>query len=169
MDVSTQMECLRDTLKECIAYEINEPLVLSVIKAIGQSIELSGSNAEKIRGYVVDCKLLEIILDILNKFKVINLLLLLILFILNIYCGLLILKVDIEIDDVVKCVETVSLILRMSNEAKMQMLSMNGYEKIFEFVGKQANKSQPLLKAIISIATENTDKTLDQNLEVKFV
>jgi len=79
------------------------------------------------------------------------------------------LKDDIEIDDVVKCVETVSLILRMSNEAKIQMLSINGYEKIFEFVGKQANKSQPLLKAIISIATENTDKTLDQNLEVKFV
>jgi len=79
------MECLRDTLKECIAYEINEPLVLSVIKAIGQSIELSGSNAEKIRGYVVDCKLLEIILDVLNKFEVINLLLLLILFLLNIY------------------------------------------------------------------------------------
>jgi len=77
-------------------------------------------------------------------------------------------KVEIEIDDVVKCVETVSSILRMSNEAKIQMLSINGYEKIFEFVGKQANKSQPLLKAIISIATENTDKTLDQNLEVKF-
>jgi len=56
----------------------------------------------------------------------------------------------------------------MSNEAKIQMLSINGYEKIFEFVGKQANKSQSLLKAIISIATENTDKTLDQNLEVKF-
>lgn len=54
----------------------------------------------------------------------------------------------------------------MSNEAKTQMLSINGYEKIFEFVGKQTNKSQPLLKAIISIATENTDKTLDQNLEV---
>jgi hypothetical protein len=80
----------------------------------------------------------------------------------------LLLKDDIEIDDVVKCVETVSLILRMSNEAKTQMLSINGYEKIFEFVGKQKNKSQPLLKAIISIATENTDKTLDQNLEVKY-
>jgi len=77
------------------------------------------------------------------------------------------LKDDIEIEDVVKCVETVSLILRMSNEAKTQMLSINGYEKIFEFVGKKTNKSQPLLKAIISIATENTDKTLDQNLEVK--
>lgn len=56
----------------------------------------------------------------------------------------------------------------MSSDAKIQMLSINGYEKVFEFVGKQANKSQPLLKAIISIATENTDKTLDQNLEVKF-
>lgn len=56
----------------------------------------------------------------------------------------------------------------MSNDAKIQMLSINGYEQIFEFVGKQANKSQPLLKAIISIATENIDKTLDQNLEVKF-
>lgn len=55
----------------------------------------------------------------------------------------------------------------MSNEAKKQMLRINGYEKIFEFVGKQTNKSQPLLKAIISIATENTDKTLDQTLEVK--
>lgn len=76
-------------------------------------------------------------------------------------------KVDVEIDDVVKCVETVSLILRMSNQAKSQMLSINGYEKIFEFAGKQTNKSQSLLKAIISIATENTDKTLDQNLEVK--
>jgi len=74
--VSTQIECLRDTLKQCIAFEINEPLVLSVIKAIGQSIELSGSNAEKIRGYVVECKLLEIILDILNKFEVTNSLLL---------------------------------------------------------------------------------------------
>lgn len=85
------------------------------------------------------------------------------------YLQLLPLKVDIAIDDVVKCVETVSLILRMSNEAKKQMLSINGYEKIFEFVGKQVNKSQLLLKAIISIATENTDKTLDQNLEVQFV
>lgn len=55
----------------------------------------------------------------------------------------------------------------MSNEAKKQILRINGYEKIFEFVGKQTNKSQPLLKAIISIATENTDKTLDQTLEVK--
>lgn len=64
--------------------------------------------------------------------------------------------------------ETVSLILRMSNEAKNQMLHINGYEKMFEFVGKQTVKSQPLLKAIISIATENTDKTLDQNLEVNF-
>lgn len=54
----------------------------------------------------------------------------------------------------------------MSNEAKNQMLRINGYEKIFEFVGKQTNKSQSLLKAIISIATENTDKTLDQTLEV---
>jgi len=78
------MECLRDTLKQCIAIEINQPLVLSVIKAIGQSIELSGSNSEKIRGYVVECKLLEIILDILNKFEVTNILLL-ILFILTIY------------------------------------------------------------------------------------
>lgn len=76
------------------------------------------------------------------------------------------LKANIEIDDVVKCVETVSLILRMSNEAKNQMLLINGYEKIFKFVEKQTVKSQPLLKAIISIATENTDKTLDQNLEV---
>ncbi|XP_025416195.1 neurobeachin-like protein 1 isoform X1 [Sipha flava] len=142
LDVCTQMECLRDTLKECTSFKINVPLVLSVIKAIGQSIELSGTNAEKIREYVVKCKFLEIILNILNK-----------------------LEDDIEIDDVVKCVETVSLILRMSNEAKTQMLSINGYEKIFEFVGKQKNKSQPLLKAIISIATENTDKTLDQNLE----
>lgn len=68
----TQIECLRDTLKECTSSEINVPLVLSVIKAIGQSIELSGSNAEKIRGYVVECKLLEIILNILNKLEVIN-------------------------------------------------------------------------------------------------
>jgi len=82
--VSTQIECLRDALKQCISFEINEPLVLSVIKAIGQSIELSGSNAEKIRGYVVECKLLEIILDILNKFEVTNLLLLT-LSLLNIY------------------------------------------------------------------------------------
>lgn len=72
MDVCTQIECLRDTLKECIAFEINVPLVLNVIKAIGQSIELSGSNAEKIRGYVVECKLLEIILNILNKLEVID-------------------------------------------------------------------------------------------------
>lgn len=77
-------------------------------------------------------------------------------------------QVNIEIDDVVKCVETVSLILRMSNEAKNQMLFINGYEKILKFVEKQTIKSQPLLKAVISIATENTDKTLDQNLEVKF-
>lgn len=69
----TQIECLRDTLKECTSFEINVPLVLSVIKAIGQSIELAGSNAEKIRGYVVECKLLEIILNILNKLEVINL------------------------------------------------------------------------------------------------
>lgn len=48
------------------------------------------------------------------------------------------------------------------------MLEINGYDKVFEFVEKQKNKSQPLLKAIISIATENTDKTLDQNLEVLF-
>jgi len=82
--------------------------------------------------------------------------------------AIIIFKVDIEIDDVVKCVETVSLILRMSNKAKNQMLKINGYEQIFEFVGKQTNKSQPLLKAIISIATENTDKTLDQTLEVKY-
>lgn len=67
------MECLRDTLKECTTTEINVPLVISVIKAVGQSIELSGSNAEKIRGYVVECKLLEIILNILNKLEVINL------------------------------------------------------------------------------------------------
>lgn len=67
------MECLRDTLKECTTTEINVPLVINVIKAIGQSIELSGSNAEKIRGYVVECKLLEIILNILNKLEVINL------------------------------------------------------------------------------------------------
>lgn len=65
------MECLRDTLKECTATKINVPLVISVIKAIGQSIELSGSNAEKIRGYVVECKFLEIILNILNKLEVI--------------------------------------------------------------------------------------------------
>lgn len=67
------MECLRDTLKECTTTEINVPLVINVIKAIGQSIELSGSNAEKIRGYMVECKLLEIILNILNKLEVINL------------------------------------------------------------------------------------------------
>ncbi|XP_050525286.1 neurobeachin-like protein 2 [Daktulosphaira vitifoliae] len=142
LDVSTQIECLRDTLKECTTEEINIPLVLSIIKAIGQSIELSGVNAEKIQKYVVECKLLEIIL--------------------NIICNL---EVAIKVDDVVKCVETVSSILRMSNEAKLQMLIINGYEKIFEFVEKQKNKSQKLLKAIISIATENTDKTLDQNLE----
>lgn len=82
--------------------------------------------------------------------------------------AIIFLKANIEIDDVVKCVETVSLILRMSNDAKNQMLQINGYEKIFKFVEKQIVKSQPLLKAIISIATENTDKTLDQNLEVKF-
>lgn len=70
MDVYTQIECLRDTLKDCTALEINGPLVLSVIKSIGQSIELSGSNAEKIRGYVVECKLLEVILNILNKLEV---------------------------------------------------------------------------------------------------
>jgi len=70
--VSTQIECLRDTLKECTAIDINVPLVLSVIKAIGQSIELSGINAEKIRRYVVECKLLEIILNILNKLEVIS-------------------------------------------------------------------------------------------------
>lgn len=46
-------------------------LVLSVIKAIGQSIELSGANAEQIRGFVVECKFLEIILNILNKLEVI--------------------------------------------------------------------------------------------------
>jgi len=71
LDVCTQIECLRDTLKQCTAYEINVPLVLNVIKAIGQSIELSGINAEKIRQYVVECKLLEIILNILNKLEVI--------------------------------------------------------------------------------------------------
>jgi hypothetical protein len=65
------MECLRDTLKECTSFKINVPLVLSVIKAIGQSIELSGTNAEKIREYVVKCKFLEIILNILNKLEVI--------------------------------------------------------------------------------------------------
>lgn len=65
------MECLKDTLKECTTLEINVPLVLSVIKAIGQSIELSGSNAEKIRENVVKCKFLEIILNILNKLEVI--------------------------------------------------------------------------------------------------
>lgn len=70
--MSTQIECLRDTLKECTAIDINVPLVLSVIKAIGQSIELSGINAEKIRRYVVECKLLEIILNILNKLEVIS-------------------------------------------------------------------------------------------------
>jgi len=69
--VSTQIECLRDTLKECTAIDINVPLVLSVIKAIGQSIELSGINAEKIRRYVVECKLLEIILNTFNKLEVI--------------------------------------------------------------------------------------------------
>lgn len=67
----TQMECLRDTLNECISLEINVPLVLNVIKAIGQCIELAGSNAEKIRGYVVECKLLEMILNIINKLEVI--------------------------------------------------------------------------------------------------
>lgn len=70
MDVFTQIECLRDTLIDCTGLEINGPLILSVIKAIGQSIELSGSNAEKIRGYVVECKLLEVILNILNKLEV---------------------------------------------------------------------------------------------------
>lgn len=144
-------------------------MVLSVIKAIGQSIELSGSNAEKIRSFVVECKLLEIILNILNKLKVIHFFCFILLFLnINFIFKLLLWKADINIDDVVICVETVSLILRMSNEAKKQMLNINGYEKIFKFVGKQSNKSQPLLKAIISIATENTDKTLDQNLEVKF-
>lgn len=73
MDVYTQMECLRDTLNKCTATEINVPLVINVIKAIGQSIELSGSNAEKIRGHVVQCKLLEIILNVLNKLEVTNL------------------------------------------------------------------------------------------------
>lgn len=72
MDVCTQMECLRDTLNECTALEINVPLVINVIKAIGQSIEISGSNAEKIRGYVVECKLLEMILNIINKLEVPN-------------------------------------------------------------------------------------------------
>lgn len=67
----TQMECLRDTLKECISHEINVPLVLNVIKAIGQCIELAGSNAEKIRRYIVECKLLEMILSIINKLEVI--------------------------------------------------------------------------------------------------
>lgn len=71
LDVYTQIECLRDTLKECTATEINVPLVISVIKAIGQSLELSGSYAEKLRGYVVECKLLEIILSVLNKLEVI--------------------------------------------------------------------------------------------------
>lgn len=71
MDVYTQMECLRDTLKDCISFEINVPLILGVIKAVGKSIELSGINAEKIRGYIVECKLLEIILNILNKLEVI--------------------------------------------------------------------------------------------------
>lgn len=66
----TQIECLKDTLKECTSFEINVPLVLSVIKAIGQSIELSGSYAEQLRGYVVECKLLEIILNTLNKLEV---------------------------------------------------------------------------------------------------
>lgn len=69
------MECLKDTLNECTASEINVPLVINVIKAIGQSIELSESNAEKIRGYVVECKFLEIILNILNKVEVIFLVL----------------------------------------------------------------------------------------------
>lgn len=67
------MECLRDTLNKCTTTEINVPLVINVIKAIGQSIELSGSNAEKIRGYVVECELLEIILNILKKLEVTNL------------------------------------------------------------------------------------------------
>lgn len=80
MDVCTQIECLRDTLKECTAFEINVPLVLNVIKAIGQSIELSGPNAEKIRRYVVECKLLEIILNILNNLEVISFFYIIILF-----------------------------------------------------------------------------------------
>lgn len=84
MDVYTQIECLRDTLKECTAIEINVPLVVSVIKAIGQSLELSGSYAEKMRGYVVECKLLEIILSVLIKLEVIIILLLLLSFLLNI-------------------------------------------------------------------------------------
>jgi len=71
--VHTQIKCLRDTLKECTETEINVPLVINVIKSIGQSIEISGSYAEQIRGYVVECKLLEIILNILNKLEVNNL------------------------------------------------------------------------------------------------
>ncbi|XP_050424019.1 neurobeachin-like protein 2 isoform X2 [Adelges cooleyi] len=142
LDVSTQIECLTDALKECTTVEINVPLVLCVIKAIGQSIDLSGVNAEKLREYVVECKLLEIILNVLSK-----------------------LETKIESDQVVDCIETISSILRGSNEAKSQMLEINGYNKVFKFVEKEKKKSQSLLKAIISIATENTDKTLDQNLE----
>lgn len=70
LDVSTQIECLTDALQESTTIEINVPLILCVIKAIGQSIDLSGANAEKLREYVVKCKLLKIILNVLSKLEV---------------------------------------------------------------------------------------------------